>query len=514
MSQKKNTGPRALHVAKQPKLTKAQRIALQRKRKRQKIVRLSGVLCATIGVLWLSITLFRFFRSPSLASQVVKIGTLDTSTLFDGVVFRSEKVITSEDEGYVKYIAEEGEKVQKGGTIFILIDKEQLSLTEKEKEEFEKQVYVEAENRKETSTNQDERYHLDKEIKDKIETYYNNRYEPSTSYIYALRSKLDSSVTNRTDLYLSEQQLTEFKKSLEANMEQYQIKKTTAESGIISYLMDGVETKDALETIKELTYHTYNEYRKANPTISLGPNPIHVNEPIYKLISNNEWYVVTYISGNHENWVEGKKYNLHFEEVNNEKVTFTLLSKKTEGKRTQLVFKSTNQLNHFLGARAVQFSIGNKSTSGLKIPKSAVVELNLIKIPREYIFSQEDQYYVLRQVDKKTETIPLDIKKSDESFVYVIQDLTNDKCIQLKDVLVKKGENKTYTVSESIVVSGVYVINSQVAKFKGIEIMAENKEYVLVKTSTKSSLKEMDKIIVNPKRIKNDQLLEGMKIKD
>lgn len=514
MSQKKNTGPRALHVAKQPKLTKAQRIALQRKRKRQRILRLSGALVATVGILWLSVMLIRFFRSPALASQVVKTGTLDTSTLFDGVVFRSEKVIVSEDEGYVKYIAEEGEKVQKDGTIFMLIDQENLALTEKEKEEFEQQVYDKAADNEALSTNQDERYALDKEIKDKIETYYNNRYEPSTSYIYALRSKLDSSVTNRTDLYLSEQKLTEFKNSLEATMEQYQTKKVTTESGIISYLMDGVETKNALQTIQNLTYHTYSQYRKANPTISLAPNPIHVDEPIYKLIFNNEWYVVTYINGNPEKWVEGKKYDLHFEAINNERVTFTLLSKKTEGKRTQLVFKSTNQINHFLGARAVQFSIGNKSTSGLKIPKSSIVELNLIKIPRDYLFTQDEVSYVLRKGSKKTEAIPLEIKKSDESFVYVIQDVTKDELIQLKDVLVKKGTDNTYTVSESIVVSGVYVINSQVAKFKEIEIIAENKEYVLVKASVKSSLKEMDKIIVNPKRIKNDQLLEGMKIKD
>lgn len=508
MSQKRNRG--GLHVAKD--LTKEQRIALQKKRQRQALIKLSMIFFATIGILSASLMIYQYFKNPGIASQVIKMGTLDTSTLYEGVVFRNEKVIVSQNEGYVKYVAEEGEKLQKDGTVFIIVDQENLTMSEKEKEAFERYLYAEADNQKDTSTNQDERYYLDEDVKDKIESYYDNRYETGTKHIYKLRNKLDSSVTNRTNLYTEEQELTDVKQTMEASFNDYQIEIATEESGIISYLMDGAETRNALEAIQALTYQDYSQYKKTNRAINLAPNPIRLNEPIYKLISNNEWYIVTYIQSNEEDWVEGKKYNLNFEEINNERVTVTLISKKAEGKHTQLVFKSTSQLNHFLGARVVQFTIGNKSVSGLKIPVSAIVELNLIKIPSNYIFQQDDQYYVLRKAHDKIEKVLLEIQKSEDEFSYVIQDLTKDDTIQLKDVLVKKGTEETYTVSESAVISGVYVMNSQIARFKEIEIIAENKEYVLIKATTKSPVKEMDKIITNPSRIQNDQLLESRKI--
>lgn len=510
---------RQLQVKKKAKLTKTQRMRLKRRRQMQAFLRITVVMCLTIGLIWGGFRLKEFFTRPVVSHQVVKMGSLDTSTLFEGVVFRNEKIITSEDEGYAKYIVAEGEKVEKDGIVYVLVDEENLATTTTAKEEVESQIYTEAEHKAATSNNQDKRYNLDQEVKSRFEEFYNNRYDSSTSNIYTLRSKLDSSITNRTNLYTAEQEATnqelvELKQDIEAHMERYQKGKAVTESGIISYHMDGYETENAKQAIGDLTYKTYNQYRKAASTTSLAPSTLNKEDPIYKLVSNNEWYVVTYIDTKDDQWTQGQSYQLNFDDVTTQKIQFTLISKKEEENRIQLVFKGTNQINSFLGVRNVSFSIGDKDTKGLKIPLEAVVELNLIKIPKEYVVTENNVEGVKRKKGNHTEFVALEVQNQNEDMYYMIQDLTDAQVIQLKDTLVHPQTGKAYEVTESEVVKGVYVINSQIAKFKEVEILTQNDEYALVKYNAKSQLKEMDKIISNPKSIKKDQLLEDMKIQN
>jgi len=508
-----------LKVKKRKKMTKTQRMRLKRRRQLQMTLRIGIVMCLTIGLIWGGLAFKEFLTKPTISHQSVKLGSLDTSISFEGVIFRNEKIISSQEEGYAEYIVAEGEKVEKDATVYVLVDEENLATTTTAKSEVDSQIYNEAANQEATSNNQDKRYNLDQEVKSSFEEFYTNRYDSSTSNIYTLRSKLDSSVTNRTDLYTTEQEVTNqeliaLKQDIESNIERYQKGKVVEESGLVSYYMDGYETEDAKVAIEALDYKNYCNYRKANSTTSLAPNVLKKEDAIYKLVTNNEWYVVTYIDADEDQWTKGQRYELNFDDLNNQKVQFTLISKLEEENRVKLVFKSTNQIGSFLGPRKVNFSIGNKETTGLKIPLESIVELNLIQIPKEYVTSDDSGLSVQRKKGENVEVVPIEIQNKEEELYYVIQDLTNALAIQLKDTLIHPKTGKTYDVTKSEVTQGVYVINGQIADFKEIEILAENQEYVLVKYNAKSQLKEMDKIISNPKSIKKDQLLDDMKIQN
>ncbi len=135
---------------------------------------------------------------------MVQVGSLDTSKVLDGVVVRSEKVIYGEETGTAQYVVAEGEKVKKDGAVYVLVDEKQVASTTSQIEEVEKQLYNKAENSAATATNQAEKYNLALEVKNNFEDYYNNCFDSQTNYVYALRSKLDSIVSSRTDLYLQQ----------------------------------------------------------------------------------------------------------------------------------------------------------------------------------------------------------------------------------------------------------------------------------------------------------------------
>lgn len=520
----KNINTRSSHsknrpIKKKTKLTKAQRIYLKRKRQIQLAIRFFLVMVVVIGGIWGGNLMVENLAKTKVSYQVVKMGSLDTSTVFDGVVFRNEKIVLSEDEGYARYTVAEGEKVEKDGTVYVLVDEENLEATTAAKEEVDSQIYNQAEDKEALSTNLDQRYNLDQEVRKNIEEFYNNRYENSTSYIYNLRSKLDSSVTNRTELYASEQEesnqaLIQLKQDIEANLAKYHRGKAVLQPGLISYYMDGYETENAIEVIETLNYSKYTEYQKGDTLTTLAPGNLKKEDPIYKIVLNNEWYVVSYIDTKDDEWTVGQVYDLAFDTMENQSIQFTLMTKAEEENKTKLVFKSANQISKFLSARDVSFSIGDKDMKGLKIPLESISELNLIKIPSEYVVTENNKQGVYRKQGEEVHFVPIDIYDEEEDMYSIIQDLTSVDSIQLNDTIVLKDTENAYKVTQMEVISGVYVINSQVAKFKEIELLTQNEEYALVKCNANSELKEMDKIISNPKSISKDQLLEDMKIQN
>lgn len=511
---------RRAQMRKKINLSQAQRMKIRKRRRYRAALRIGITMCLTIGVVWGGISLKEYFTKPVVSTQVVKMGTLDTSTQFEGVILRNEKVIYSEESGNVRYVIGEGEKVNKEGLVYVLVDEANLKTTTAAKEEVETNLYNKAENNAEVSNYQDERYNLDEEVKNRMEDFYNNRYESSTNYIYTLRNQLESSIANRTNLYTKEQEtkndeLLALKEQIDADLGQYQKGKVASESGFVSYQMDGYETEDAETVIKQMTKADYQKFRKSISPNTLGQNEINTGDPIYKVVLDNDWYIVSFVKVKEaEDLIVGQTYTIHFDELGGECLDFTLLSKEEKDKDIQLTFKTNNQIGDFLEIRTVNFSIGEKAISGLKIPTQAIVEQNLIKIPVAYCFEQDHKMIVYKQSGEIAQPVEIDIQYQEDDMIYIRQDLTNLNAVQVNDVLVNKDNGTTHQVTDVETKQGVYVVNNNMAKFREVTLLVQSDEYAIVKYTSKSQLKEMDKIISNPKSIKVDQLLDDVKVQN
>lgn len=502
------------------KLSQEQRVKMKKRRRSRTVLKIAMTMCLTIVLVYGGISLKEHLIKPTVSTQIVEIGTLDTSTQLEGVILRNEKVVYSEESGHVRYVVAEGEKVNKGGLVYLLVDESNLKATTTAKEDVESKIYNQAEKDEPLSHYQDERYNLDQEVKGRMEEFYNNRYVSSTNYIYSLRSQLESSIASRSNLYVKEQEtknqeLVALKEQIDTDLGNYQKGKASKESGFISYQMDGYETEDAGVTIKSMTNAEYQKLKKASSPSLLGQGEIGEGAPIYKVILNNDWYLVSFVEAKEaEELAVGQEYTIHFDDLGAPSINFTLEAKEEREKRVQLVFKTNNQIGNFLDVRTVNFSIGEKATSGLKIPTQAIVEQQLIKIPTVYCFEEGDETVVYRQKGEVTETIILDVQYTQNDMKYIRQDLTNVGSVQINDVLVNKESGATYQVSEVETKQGVFVVNNKVAKFREIEILVQNEEATIVKYTNKGQLKEMDKIISNPKSIKVNQLLDEMKVQN
>lgn len=508
-------------IKKSNKLTRAQIYKNKKRKQRQLILRIALLMIFTTFGVWGVIELKEALTKPKVSYQVVKTGVIDNSKSMSGVILRNEQVVYSQDAGNVQYVMSEGEKVKKDGLVYVLVDEEQLAETTQTETEIDEQIYQKAEERKDISFYQDQIYDLDEDVRADIETFYDNRYENTTHYVYILRGQLDQNVNKRTSIYTQEQQdqkesIANLKTQIQANINQYQLGKTAPQAGIVSYKLDGQETVNALEVIEEINYDKYNSIIKNSNVSYLNKTTVTKEEPIYKIVLDNKWYIVSYVDvSQDEDFKEGESYVLDFTGTNSKQITFKLTSKKVEDdKRIQLVFETNDQIGDFLELRYVDFSIGNKNVTGLKIPLQAIVEQNMLKIPSSFCIENEGKIGVYRKAGEVTEFLPISIQYRKEDNVYVRQDIANSSSLQVNNVLVDPQTGDTYEVTEIETKQGVYVINGKIAQFKTIEIELVSGEYAIVKYGVDTQLKEMDKMISNPKSIRIDQLLEDMSVQN
>nr|WP_302596211.1 HlyD family efflux transporter periplasmic adaptor subunit [uncultured Cellulosilyticum sp.] len=502
------------------KLSKSQ-IERNRKRRQKRFRRkLILVMLMTTICVWGILKIKEVFTKPEVSTQIVNTGTLDMSEDYEGIVIRTEKVYNSEVTGTIQYNMAEGEKIKKEGIVYAVVsDETHLAEAETEKEQVDSQIFNAADKRKDISYYQDEASVLADDFESKMEEYYKNINALTTDYIYTLRGQLDDNVKDLTALYTKEQDalntsVGEKANNIASNLEKYKSVQKTPESGIISYKMDGQEALN-YEAIETLDYSTYNKIFKKTSSENLVTTYVEKDDPVYKLVLDNTWYIVSYVDlKKGEAFTEGQNYALSFETLNEGEINFTLVSKVEENNRLRLVFKTQEQIGQFLTMRQVQFSIGNKNESGLKIPLQAIVEQRLLKIPVEYKIEKDNKVGVQRKNGEVVEFIEIKPQSEQQDMMYILQDVGNLSGLTVGSKLINPVSGGIYTIEEFETAQGVYVINGKIAQFKKIDIYVQNEDYALIRNNGSSQLKEKDKIISNPKNIKMDQLLEDMTIKN
>lgn len=502
------------------KLSKGQIRRNKQRRKIRFMIKLFFIMLVTVSVVWGGLQIKEMITYPKVSYQIVQTGSIDNSQTFEGVIIRQEKVYYSQGEGILQAIIPEGEKAKRNGEVCVLINGTSLVQTLEEKDKVSTELYNTARSREQFSYYQDELFQIQNSIKNTMNTFYSERFKDTTEYIYNIRSELENYTDQRTKLYIKEQNLmgnsTGQKLTLlDAQINEMHYTSLTEESGIVSYGLDGAEAELTPEILADMAYDSFQQIQKKNYQ-NIGYNSqIAKGVPLYKIVSGDRWYIVTYVdlkAG--ESYKEGQVYQLNFETIERLKINFKLSSKVIEEDKIKLVFEANEQIDRFLNLRLVNFTIGNRNEEGLKIPLQAIVEQNMMKIPANYQVEKDGQVGVYRKNGEITEFVKISPQYQREDMVYILQEIGEKEALRIKDILYEPVTQATYQVDEIQTTEGVYVINGNLAQFKKVDIYLRNNEHALIKYSANNELKELDKIISNPKSIKRDQLLQHMSIQN
>ena len=400
-----------------------------------------------------------------------------------GLALRKERVVKSTEAGYINYYVSGNSRVKKNEAVFS-IDKTGS-------------IYAQL------ITN-DQSEESEGRLAGSIHQFQINRDDNFLS-TYSLKESM-----NETVMTTSGKMVMATLKKTKGDGEYFNVNHAD-DSGIVVYGADGLEEMTE-EKITSDIFETPNSYILKTAAESEGK--IEANEPVYKLISDETWEVVVPITDTQKELLNDK--NSIDVVVDNKGFTARAGVRVTEiNGKNYLVLTFYNYMVDYADKRFVNVYIVLKKISGLKIPKSSVVEKQVFEIPVEYYAGgggNRSGGFTIRLLDKNNEAITKYVETDicywdvDNKLLYI----DVDEGFQSGDEIIEPRSQNIYMIGKSKLFKGVYNINNGYPRFKHVDPDTENtksdsSEYYLIPTDKGYFLNEYDNIILNPDKMDKEK---------
>lgn len=427
-----------------------------------------GIVIFGIILIYLIVTIFTYLTSKHISVYEVREGSILKDTAYTGLIIRNEQVIVSEAEGYVNYFSPEGSKVGARTDVYTLSN-EQLNF-------------------RETGSDGQAALSADEQaaLLLKIQSFGENSDDAQFRDIYTLKDNINNVLESKS----SQSRQAQLKEMLTQNQTRLDVYKA-ASDGIILYSLDGFEdvtAEDVTETM--LSKDNYKIETMANNAL------VKTGEPLYKLITSDTWTLVISLGEDAAKEMNDiKRVKVKFSKDNQtERADFEIrrVSDTTLG---FLTFHSS--MIRYMKERYLDIELILEDESGLKIPKSSVIDKNFYTVPRDYLTQGGNSKDTGVLVDTGKDTA--EFKKAD---VYYWDQENDIMYLDPQDfddntVLVRPESTETYSLKATKALKGVYNINKGYAVFKQIEILCESDEYYIVKAGNDYSLTNYDHIALD-----------------
>lgn len=478
----------------------------------------AGTLIATLVTLFMFIyiggVVYNYINRQTIATVEIKNDVIDTQkgTVY-GVIIRHEEVLHSNGEGEVSFILNDKERVKKGTAVLQIRNTANVDYIEKNLMGINETLNDQQNRRSDLSLFYSDAIKINSQIKETVEKSIYKLVGAGTSDIYSIKEAIQKNITLRNQMLLSEDKgsvkdYIEEKTYFENELSKYVKTVESMHSGVLSYYYDKLESVFTIDAMEGLTKEQVS--MKPAEIINSSRKLVGVDEPVCRIVTENEWYIAAYVDNEYADGLEKgdvKKLYILKNEVYETVETTVHYTKKGES-QTYMIFKSTKNIIDFMDLRNVSFKLIDSAHKGLKVPNTAMVYRTFLRIPNGFVKNGA----ILRQSETGNEKIDVTVKsgaKSEEGYTYILFDFSK---FSMGDVFVAESEEaNTYNLQETDIISlrGVYKANSQTAKFYVIddEDIVSAGGYSILDPQKNSGLNPHDRIVVDGTNIVENQII-------
>ncbi len=441
-----------------------------------------GLLLFAIIFLYLIVTVIRSLTGTQIAAYEVREGSIVRDNSYTGLVIREETAVLSEGNGYVIYYQNENSKVKAGSNIYA------LSPNRLEPRENTGQT--------DTSTAE-----LNAEVQSaivlQIQNFNENYRENDFSSVYTLKNEVISSLQDA----LSETKTDYIGAAIAAsgqNVTSYQ----TSRDGIVAFTVDGCESL----TAENFTEKDFDRSDYEN-TLLQDQMKVQTGDPVYRLITSDNWSVIVPLSD--ETAAELAEDEVSRIRVRIDKDSETMVAGfsiiEKDGKSYgRLDFD--NSMIRYAEERYLSIELILEDESGLKIPRSSVVEEDFFVVPGEYITtggnSSSNGVMISDGNGNATFQSVGIYSTSEDGEVYLSRDELKEG-----DILIRPDSTETFTVGAVKPLTGVYNINRGYAVFRKVTILCESDEFYIVQEGDSYGLSNYDHIVQDGSTVDPDEVV-------
>lgn len=447
-----------------------------------------GTIVFGVIFIYVLIHVVMALRVERLAIYEVQNSYIDTNITTTALIVREEKLINADSSGYVSYYVRDGEKIGKNKTVYTIDETGSVYDQLKDANSDELEMSNEALT----------------EVRTRISTYENYFDYSDFSELYNFKYDIENAVLELTNEALIEQ-LTALDDNT-TSVATYK-KVSTTDSGIITYYKDGYENFNVKSfKAKDVDKSTYKK-----TTLKTG-EIINSGDPVYKLVTSENWQLVAPITKEEATRLE-EKDTIEINISNSSKNIICNFELKQQDNKHFAIISLSQQMVNFINERYIDIVIFMEQNNGLKIPNTSITEKKVYKIPIDFLSngsdSAEKEFFNVKMLDDKGEVtvkqVNPDIYITDDKYCYVDpNDFADD------DVIINTDTNETIALAsaDTSKIEGVYCVNQGVASFRCIDVLFQDDEYTIVKADVPYSIAWYDRIVLNQSTVTENQIIK------
>ena len=427
-----------------------------------------GILIFILILLYLIVTLVTYAASKRISTYEVRKGSIVKDNSYTGLILRQEKTAYAETEGYISYFRNENSKVKAGSNVYAVSS-----------EMLDTEAGAEAE---ELSLGED----VQKNLSLKTQNFNENFNPQKFSSVYTLKDDLTEILRDASN---------------QSKMAHLDSLASQNHSGVHVYQ----SPYDGYEDLSEDTLKPSDFDRTSYGTVRLEDQAqLHEGDAVYKLVTSEEWCVYIELDENQAKELS----NITFIKVRIDKdnealwADFSILRQDGHyyGK---MVFD--NSMIRYAKDRFLNIELILEQESGLKIPKSSVIEKDFYVVPSEYMTSNESgtmQGFLIKEEGEAVFHTAEIYHITEDGEVYL-----NPGDFEKNTFFVKPGTSETYQLKEKKTLKGVYSINKGYTVFKQVTILCENEDYYIVDEGIDYSLSNYDHIVLDGSMVEASEVV-------
>lgn len=441
-----------------------------------------GVILFGIIFIYLVITILAYVTNKKVSVYEVREGSILKDNAYTGIVLREETIIKASSDGYINYFATEGSKVGSRSNVYCL-SREKLNLDEDS---------ASASTEEEAELTAEEQASILQKARSFTESFRNQQYIDVYNFKDNIADVVQTNTANSRQARL--QALADAQIS---DISIYQAE----QDGIILYTIDGYEglTRDDITT-DVIEKKEYQSTTLANDT------RVYSGDPVYKLITSEDWSVVIELSDDMaQQLAEQKSVKVKFSKDNETTWASLQIYNTKDSNMAFLTFD--HSMIRYATERYLDVELILEDESGLKIPKSSVTEKEFYIVPQDYITNGGNSNSSGVLVQGKKNSVEFQ-----EATVYY-RDIETDmvyldmSSFREGTILLKPDSGDTCTLSETATLSGVYNINKGYAVFRQIHILCEGEEYYIIEDGNDYGLSNYDHIALDSKSVHENDIV-------
>ncbi len=438
-----------------------------------------GIVIFGIIFIYLVATVIMYITAPRITVYEVRQGSILKDNVYTGLVLRDEFVVNAEESGYINYYAQDGSKVRVGSKVYVLSEQE-MNFNSVSVENLE--LTKETENA----------------ITLEVQKFNKNFNQDVFDDAYVLKREIERKLGNLS-IDSKADQINHLVSQSTSGVRVFQ----TSDDGIVGYTMDGMESlTEETATIKDLDKTNYHKTEYTSNSL------IQKGNPVFKIITSDEWSMMVEISDETAELLAEKKYvKVNITKDNQLMWANLRLEEKDGHKLAYLSFQDS--MVRYVNERYLDIELILEDETGLKIPKTAETVKEFYVIPKMYITqggnNSKDGILVQstnEQGNNITEFRNVTIYYEEDELVYL-----DPSEFEVGTVILLPDSNDTYVMSAKKTLTGVYCINKGYAVFKQIHVLCESDSYYIVEEGNAYGLSNYDHIALDSTGIKENDVV-------